>query len=140
VETLNAQGISAPKEWTDLRQRFSSFIDLGHSPLAERLANEVVSPTGLDIPTLRALAYAELSVDASDEQLVLDILRASVHQRFIELYKPVAHRHCREVARRFNDIADRLSSVARCAALTPKVTRLSALTRLFVKAGLPQRN
>ena len=78
VELLASHGVPAPADWLALRGRFAAYTELA-APIADRVAAEVVAPTGLDLAALRALAVAEQAATSVDDAAVGDVVRSRVH-------------------------------------------------------------
>src|SRR5262249_28546333 len=54
-----------PKAWTELRERWDTFVEFSATPLRDRLIEAVVNGSG-DLPMLRALANAEAAPERAD--------------------------------------------------------------------------
>jgi hypothetical protein len=112
VEALAAHGIAAPAEWLKLGERFAAYIELAQ-PISDRLASEILDPTGADVAVLLALSLAEQTATSVDDAAVTDIVRARVHGRMLELYRPHADKNYKQVADQFDAIADRFTRAAK---------------------------
>jgi hypothetical protein len=112
VEILAANGVPAPPEWVQLRESFTRYTELANSA-ADKLAAEVIAPSGADVAELRALALAEESATSVDDAAVSDVVRARVHSAMVELYAPHADRAYRAVAASFDAAADKFTRAAK---------------------------
>jgi hypothetical protein len=114
VETLAAAGIPAPKQWTELRQRFDAYRHL-EAPACERLINVILAPAKTsDITTWHAQALAEqIGKDMPGIQARVDQrVAAAVEARLLELYRPHAETNYGKAAARFNDAAAAFTDTA----------------------------
>ncbi len=87
-----------------LRDRFARFTAITN-PCRERLAAEIVAPTGADIATLRAAALAEEAADSGDEASVTSVVSSAVLAELVSLYQPVGQRNYKTIADRFDQAA-----------------------------------
>jgi hypothetical protein len=122
VEVLAQHGVAAPPQWLKLRERFTAFTELP-SAAAEALAREVIDPTGADLATLRALALSEQSAGSTDDAAVSDVVRNRVHGTMVEIYRPVADKNYRAVAKRFDAAAAAFTKAAELADPRPTLAR-----------------
>ena len=111
VELLNSHGVAVPQEWVELRSRFTAFTELS-APVTERLAAEILAPSGADIEMLRAAALAETATSI-DMASVSDLIRSRVHSRLVEIFTPHADRAYKQIADRFDTVAAKLARAAR---------------------------
>lgn len=118
VETLAAHGVPAPREWAAVRENFAGFIELAH-PISDKLAAEILEPSGADVAVLRALALAEQAATSVDDAAVTDVVRTRVHGRLVALYEPHAQRNYKQVAAQFDDIAAQFAKCVR--AVDPEI-------------------
>ena len=112
VEALCEAGIPAPPGWTALRGRYAGFIELGNHA-AERLAAEVITPTGADLATLRTVAVAEEQATGGADVAVNEQVQRAVLAELLRLYAPVAKRNYKTAADRYDEVAKRFAAAAK---------------------------
>jgi hypothetical protein len=83
LDTVTNAGVTPPDAWTQLRQRFTDFINLSAAgPLLERLVTAVLDEPDADLPTLRAAALAE----QLDQVKIVAAVRGSALARLRAIY------------------------------------------------------
>jgi hypothetical protein len=112
VDTLRAAGIAPPAEWTALLGRYGDFIELAN-PAADRLISEIISPSGADVPMLRAAALAEEVARTGDDGAINQRLQEAVLERLVDVYAPHATRCYKAAASAFDDAAGWFTDAAR---------------------------
>ena len=102
VDTVaNTLGITAPKPWRDLRQRF----DDRHTSMsfADQYVGAVVNgDTQADLALLRSVAIAVASTLPTHEATIDNYLRVVVERRLLELFEPEAPKVYRHAQQHFN--------------------------------------
>lgn len=111
VETLTQAGIAPPAQWEALKDRYAAYINMGN-PSTDRLAAEVVQPTGADLATLRAVAVAEEQATGGADATVNERVQAAVLRQLEALYSAVAKRNYRTAADRYDTAAKRFTGAA----------------------------
>lgn len=112
VNVLASNGISPPEAWADLRNRHAAFMELGNT-LADRLAAELITPSGADLPTLRNAAIVDELATAEADARVNSLVQAAVLDRLRELYEPAALVNYKLAASRYDDLARRFIMCAK---------------------------
>jgi len=111
VEALAGAGIPPPAEWTQVRDRYSAYIELGN-PSADRLADAVISGRG-DLVELRSSAAAEELTNGEVDSAINTKIQAAVLRELERLYQPVAQRNYKTAAESYSGAAKRFTSAAR---------------------------
>lgn len=113
VDTLANAGIEPPKAWTELRARYTDYVELG-ATAADRLAAEIITPLGADLVALRNCAIVdELTITGPAEARVSDTVRTHVLKELQRLYGPAAQQNYDRAAQKFNSLARQFSDCAR---------------------------
>jgi hypothetical protein len=110
VGTLATHGIKPPTQWTQLHARYEDYLRLDH-PVTDKLADEIVQPTGLDIGLLRAAAFNEWHPTDSDR--VHATVLAKVHAELEKLYAPIAARAYTTMRGKVTDALKAFTSAAK---------------------------
>jgi hypothetical protein len=102
VGTVAAAGLDVPNGWTELKGRYESLIETTE-PIADRLARELIGPTGQDVSVLWVLAIADEQATGEADAAVLETVRRAVLDRLLALYSTVSLKNYRAAAARYND-------------------------------------
>jgi hypothetical protein len=111
VERLAAAGIPAPKEWTDLLNRYQTFTALT-SDAQRRLTEAVLDGNTDEVDELRAFALIEAASNAEHRATVNNFVGAAVATRLTNLYEPSAEKSFVKAAALFNAAAKRFTGFA----------------------------
>jgi hypothetical protein len=111
ITTLNDAGIHPPTEWTALLERYAHYIDLGDHA-ADRLAAEIVTPTGADLVGLRAAALAEQIGRSGDDAAINERVQGAVLRQLEAIYQPAARENYKRAAERYNSAGKRFAIAA----------------------------
>ncbi|MGX9788594.1 hypothetical protein [Mycobacterium sp. MMS18-G62] len=108
VKLIEAAGISLPKEWVAVHQRLLDYQAMT-TPSKDRLVAAVIDrDSDADVVTLRANAYAEAEQNSNVNAAVI----AGVHAKLHEVYRPHAARIYGQLAKRFDQAAQRFTAAA----------------------------
>ena len=111
VERLAAAGIPAPKEWTDLLNRYQTFTAMT-SDAQRRLTEAVLDGNTDEVDELRAFALIEAASNAEHRAAVNNFVGAAVATRLTNLYEPSAEKSFVKAAALFNAAAKRFTGFA----------------------------
>jgi hypothetical protein len=107
VDILTAAGIEAPRAWVDVRARYENYLGLS-TPILDRLIDGVLSGNKHDVPSLRALAFAEAIAGAGGAPA--EAVRHATTKRLIEVYDGTAA--YAKVSELFNTAVQRFTTIA----------------------------